>query len=73
MNDWCMEIKDVVTAFLYEKLEEMIFMKISKGLEKYQQVTFGEDNCVILDKSIYGLVQAARLFHKKLLNVMIKN
>ena len=36
-------------------------------------VTFNEDDCVILDKSIYGLVQAARQFHKKLLDVMIKN
>ena len=70
LNNWDMEIVDVVTAFLYGDLEETIFMKIPAGLEEYLQTSFGEDDCVILDKSLYGLVQAARQFHKKLLGVM---
>ena len=64
-NDWDMEIVDVVTAFLYGDLEETIFMKIPAGLAEYLQTTFDKDDCVILDKSLYGLVQAARQFHKK--------
>ena len=71
MNNWDMEIIDIVTAFLYGDLEETIFMKIPAGLDEYLQTTFDEDDCVILDKSLYGLVQAARQFHKKLLDVMI--
>ena len=71
MNDWDMEIVDVVTAFLYGDLEETIFMKIPAGLEENLQTTFDKDNCIILEKSLYGLVQAARQFHKKLLDVMI--
>ena len=70
LNDWDMEIVDVVTAFLYGDLEETIFMKIPAGLEEYLQTSFDEDDCVILDKALYGLVQAARQFHKKLLDVM---
>ena len=72
LNGWRMEIVDVVTAFLYGDLEETIYMTIPEGLDKYTDERYGEDDCVILDKSIYGLVQAARQFHKKLLHVMTK-
>ena len=33
---------------------------------------FGGDECLILDKAIYGLVQEARQFHRKLTKVMEK-
>ena len=63
--NWKMEIVDVVTAFLYGDPEETIFMKIPVGLSKYTGKTYDENDCVVLDKSIYGLVQAARQFYKK--------
>ena len=70
LNNWDMEIVDVVTAFLYGDLEETFFMKIPAGLEEYLQTSFDEDDCVILEKSLYGLVQATRQLHMKLLDVM---
>ena len=72
VHGWTMEIVDVVTAFLYGELDETIYMTIPEGLDRHTDQVFKEDDCVILDKSIYGLVQAARQFHKKLLHVMTK-
>ena len=65
-----MEVVDIETAFLYGVLDEAIFMKIPEGLDLYLESAFENDECLILDKAIYGLVQAARQFHKKLTNVM---
>ena len=64
-----MEIVDVATAFLYGDLVETIYMTIWEGLDRHVDQVFEDDDCVILDKSIYGLVQAARQFHKKLLRM----
>jgi Reverse transcriptase (RNA-dependent DNA polymerase) len=58
-------IIDMETAFLYGDLEERIFMKIPQG---YREV-IGDDkeNDVLeLQKSLYGLVQAARQWWKTL-------
>ena len=72
LHRWKMEIVDVVTAFLYGEPDKIIYMVISEGQENHTKITYGADDCVILDKSIYGLVQAVRQFHKKkLLHVMI--
>ena len=60
MNNWEMKVVDIETAFFYRILEEGIFMKILKGLDVYKGSDFDEDKCVVLDKSIYGLVEAAR-------------
>jgi hypothetical protein len=65
LHNWKGEIIDVETAFLYGDLEEEIYMTIPKGLSEYMD---GEDlkgECVILKRSIYGLVQAARAWWKK--------
>jgi ATP-binding cassette subfamily B (MDR/TAP) protein 1 len=54
---------DVETAFLHGILEEEIYMKMPSG---YEECT-GEEvngNCLKLDKSLYGLVQAARQWWK---------
>ena len=72
-NNWVSEIVDVVTAFLYGDLDELIFMTIPEGLDKYQGANFEMDDCVVLEKSIYGLVQAARQFHRKLIDKMTKD
>ena len=65
-----MEVVDIVTAFLYGVLDKEIFMKMPEGLDVYLESSFENDECLILDKAIYGLVQTARQFHKKLTNVM---
>ena len=71
LNKWVCEIVDVETAFLYGDLEEEIFMKIPEGLNIYEEESkYGEDDCVVLIKTIYGLVQAARQFYKKLIDIL---
>jgi Reverse transcriptase (RNA-dependent DNA polymerase) len=55
---------DIGTAFLNGDLNEEIFMKLPEGYEEIK----GEPNdsmCLKLNKSIYGLVQAAREWNHK--------
>jgi hypothetical protein len=54
------KIVDIETAFLDGNLKETIYMEISKGMKA------NENECLILKKTIYGLVQSAREFYKKL-------
>jgi hypothetical protein len=49
---------DVETAFLYGDLEEEIYMEMPKGYEMEHEV--GPQDVCALEKSIYGLVQAAK-------------
>ena len=49
------KIADVETAFLHGELEEKIFMECPQGID-----TQSDDEILILDKCIYGLVQSAR-------------
>ena len=72
-RNWCFEIVDIETAFLYGELEEEIYMKIPEGLSIYSETVYDEEDCLILDRSIYGLVQAARQFHKKFISVLIED
>ena len=48
------EVENIETAFLYIDLEEKIHMEHPPGM---REVT--KDNCIILEKSICGLMQAA--------------
>ena len=74
INDWKYEIVDVETAFLYGELEETIFMKIPEGINYYyDRDAYGAEDCFELTKSIYGLVQAARQFYKKLIRILTEN
>jgi Reverse transcriptase (RNA-dependent DNA polymerase) len=50
-------ILDVETAFLHGELDEEIYMQAPKG------ITISKNQCVKLDKALYGLVQAARQFY----------
>ena len=54
-------IMDVETAFLHGDLSEEIYMDCPEGMEDG-----GPFKCVKLEKTIYGLVQSARQFFKKL-------
>jgi len=59
-------IIDVESAFLYGDLDEEIYMDLP------DRMTGFEDECLLLLKAIYGLVQAARQWHKKLIEVLKK-
>ena len=70
MQGWIMEVVDIETAFLYGILDEEIYVKIPEGLETYLETNCEEEDCLVLDEAIYGLVQAARQFHKRSTSVM---
>ena len=55
---WKGEIVDMETAFLYRKLEEEIYMSIPNGLTEHTKRGLNK-KCLVLNKSNYGLVQAA--------------
>jgi hypothetical protein len=61
-------IIDVETAFLYGEFEEgeEIYMECPKGMPR-----FG-DECLLLQKTIYGLVQSGRQYFKKFTSVLTK-
>lgn len=55
-------IFDVETAFLMGDLSELIYMDCPKGMEHEP------DECLLLGKTIYGLVQSARNYGFKFVN-----
>ena len=57
-------IVDVETAFLHGELQEEIYMNIPEGMNS------DSNNCLLLTKTIYGLVQSAREFYKILISVL---
>jgi hypothetical protein len=59
------KIMDIETAFLNGDLEEEIYMEAPDGLD------CESDECVLLLKSIYGLVQSARQFYLKLRMILL--
>ena len=74
MYGWKAGIVDIETAFLYGELEETIFMKVPVGYEIVTKDDKIDRNkqCMQLTKTIYGLVQAARQFYKKLTSVLVE-
>jgi hypothetical protein len=59
------KIVDVETAFLYGELEEEIFMECPSGMQGVNK-----DNVLLLHQCIYGLVQAARQYYKKIKEIL---
>jgi Reverse transcriptase (RNA-dependent DNA polymerase) len=62
---------DVETAFLYGTLDEEIYMELPEGYKKYLQELLGkiyssQEHCVMLLCALYGLVQAAPQWYKKI-------
>ena len=64
-------VMDVETAFLYENIEEEIFMKSLVGMDEIDPGSSPED-CYQLKKGIYGLCQAARQFWRKFVDTIKK-
>ena len=58
-------IVNVKTAFLYGDLEEEIYMECPQGMKDVKK-----DDCIILKKCIYGLVQAAQQYYKKAVEIL---
>ena len=61
---------DTVNAFLNGDLEHEIYMKIPEGYDEVINKDVDKEHCLILQKAIYGLVQAARQFWKKIVDKM---
>jgi len=61
---------DVETAFLYGKLEEEIYMEIPSGYKEVYQDP-GKGTVLKLQMAMYGLVQAARQWFKRLSDILI--
>jgi Reverse transcriptase (RNA-dependent DNA polymerase) len=67
---------DIETAFLYGTLEEEVYMHFPDGYERYLQTEKGKDvsakeHCILLLKSLYGLVQAACQCYKKIADIFV--
>ena len=54
------KVINIEKAFLHGDLKETIFIEIPKGMEA------NKDECLILKRAIYGLIQSAREFYNKL-------
>ena len=63
---------DVTTAFLYGDLDAEIYMTIPEGYELATEDMIQDDECVVLQRPIYGLVQSARQYWKKFVNKLKK-
>ena len=52
-------------ALLFEHLEEEIYMECLQGMTSIKK-----DNCIILNKCIYGLVQVACQYYKRVIEIL---
>ena len=74
-NNYFAEVADVQTAFLNGDLEEEIYLMKPEGLTKFmdEENEEFEGNYLKMERSIYGLVQAARQFWIKFTMVLKKD
>jgi len=72
VNNSFAEVADVQTAFLHGDLEEELFITIPPGYKEFLEETNEtiEGRYLKLEKSTYGLVQAARSWWKKFTSVL---
>ena len=58
-------VVNVKGAFLYGEFEasEKVFVKVPRGFEEF----YPKDTVLLLNKTLYGLKQAAKAFYRKLL------
>ena len=64
------KVVDIDNAFLNGDLEHDIYMKIPGGYDEVINEDIDKEDCLILQKAIYGLVQAVRQFWKKIVGKM---
>ena len=68
-KDWKIQQMDIEEEFLEAKLDETIYVRLPKGLNL---ITKRERKWGLLNRSIYGLVQASRKFHLELNTYLTK-
>ena len=56
------KVVDIDNAFLNGDLEHAIYRKIPEGYDEVISKDVDKEDCLILQKTIYGLVQATRQF-----------
>ena len=61
------KMDNVETAFIYGYFKEEIYVEFPQGMSDV-----GNNDCITLNKFIYGLVQAARQYYKKVDNILKK-
>ena len=64
------KVVDIDNAFLNGDLDHEIYMKIPEGYDEVINPRVDKEDCLILQKAIYGLVQAARQFWMKIVDKM---
>ena len=64
------KVVDIDNAFLNGDLKHEICMKIPEGYDEVINPRVDKEDCLILQKAIYGLVQAARHIWKKIVDKM---
>ena len=62
------KVVEIDNAFLNGDLEHEIYMKIPEGYDEVISKDVDREDCLILQKAIYGLVQAARQFWKTIVD-----
>ena len=64
------KVSDIDNAFFSGDLEHEIYMKIPEGYDEVINHDVDKEDSLILQKAIYGLVQAARQLWKKIVDKM---
>ena len=64
------KVVDIDNAFLNGDLEHEIYMKIPEVHDEVINKDVDKEDCLISQKAIYGLVQGARQFWKKIVDNM---
>ena len=64
------KVVDIDNAFLNGDLEHENYMKIPEGYDEVISKGVDKEDCLILQKAIYGLVEAARQFWEKIVDKM---
>lgn len=72
VNNWEIDQIDVETAFLYGVLDEQIYLKIPSGYNELSGSTGNGDEVLVLEKALYGLVQAARVWLNTFIRALIE-
>ena len=69
-----MRLMDVITAYLYSSLDNDIYMKIPKGLQLPDRYDSNprELYSIKLQRSLYGLKQARRMWYDRLTEYLLK-
>ena len=70
VKGWNADVMDMETTFLYGNLEEEIFMKFLEGYKSLREG--GDDECLALQKALYGLMQVGGQWWKKFVWTLIQ-